>query len=73
MAEERWAALESNPDVLSKFCRKMGVGEQFEVCRVTHVLFVNTLGLTLHGQFFISRLFRITEQSVKGQLARDNI
>ena len=38
MAEERWAALESNPDVLSKFCRKMGVGEQFEVGRV---LFVN--------------------------------
>jgi hypothetical protein len=37
MAEERWAALESNPDVLSKFCRKMGVGEQFEVVDVLGV------------------------------------
>merc|ERR1712154_468305 len=30
-ADERWAALESNPEVLTGFCHKMGVSPDFEV------------------------------------------
>ena len=29
--DERWAALESNPEVLTKFCHLMGVQEDWEV------------------------------------------
>jgi hypothetical protein len=29
--DERWAALESNPEVLTKFCHLMGVGDDWEV------------------------------------------
>jgi len=32
--EERWAALESNPEVLTGFCHKMGVSSDFEVVDV---------------------------------------
>jgi len=32
--EERWAALESNPEVLTKFCHLMGVEEEWEVVDV---------------------------------------
>jgi len=32
--DERWAALESNPEVLTKFCHLMGVGDEWEVVDV---------------------------------------
>jgi len=33
-AEERWAALESNPEVLTNFCHQMGVTQAFQVVDV---------------------------------------
>lgn len=34
IANERWAAIESNPEVLTELCHRLGVSEQFEVIDV---------------------------------------
>ena len=31
VAQERWAAIESNPEVLTELCHRLGASDQFEV------------------------------------------
>ena len=55
VSKERWAALEANPEVMTKLCHQLGVSPMFEVVDVWGLdpdMLGTMVGCTINSQIF---------------------